>query len=282
MSATNAQSGFAVIFHSDLTEMLRARWYQLYVCAFAVLIGIFYAFGLADSSVMGFTGLGRILVTFIQIVIVIVPVFALITTARTLVHDREAGVWEYLLSWPLKRTSYYWGKALGRMTAIAVPLALAVFIAGVAQTLMGAEVPWPAVVWTVGFVTALAVCFVGFAILISVAAPSQELAIGLAFGIWLFVEALVDALLLGFLVKNQVPPEVALSLAMLNPVQAFRLASFVLFDPQLTVLGPISYTLLDMFGRTGLLVWALVWPTTLGIVSVVIGGRLFTKRDLLA
>jgi ABC-2 type transport system permease protein len=274
--------GFSVIFRSDINEMLRARWYQLYVCTFAILIGVFYAFGLADSNVMGFTGLGRILLTFVQLIIIIVPVFALITTARTIVSDRELGVWEYLLSWPLDMKSYFWGKTLGRMTTMALPLVIAIGAAALVEAVIGISVPWGPVLWTAAFVVSLTVCFVGIALLISVAVPSQEVAIGLAFGLWIAVEALVDALLLGFLVKNQLPPEMVLSMALMNPIQAFRLASFVLFDPQLTILGPVSHTLLETFGRTALLNWALLWPLFLGMACAIVGARLFTKKDLLA
>jgi ABC-2 type transport system permease protein len=275
-------SGFAVIMWSDLVEVLKARWYQLYVGTFVVLMAVFFGFGLSDATVMGFTGLSRTLLTFIQAAMIILPVFVLVTTARTMASDRELGVWEYLLSWPVTLRGYYWGKTVGRMAAIALPLALAVAFAGVAEAVRGGQVPWVAVAWTIGLMVALAVFCVGAGVLISVVAASQEMALGTAFALWLVIEALIDSLLLGLLVKQRLPPELLLTLALLNPIQAFRTAGIAVFDPNLTVLGPISYTLLEMVGRTPLLIWSIVWPVAVGVACAIAGAMIFVRKDTTA
>lgn len=263
----------------DLRETLRARWFQLYVVGFVSLMVLFFVFGLAESQVMGFTGLGRILMTFIQITIVVLPIFVLITTARTLVGDREAGVWEYVLALPVGLHAYYWGRMLGRTVAIATPLVIALMGGAVIEYLRGGEVPWNIVAYYSALVLALTVCFLGLAMLISVVSRSQEMAIGLAFSVWLAVEALVDALLLGLMIRERLPVHTVVGAALLNPLQAFRTAAIVLFDPELTVLGSVSYALLDELGRNGLLVWAMVWPTFMGIVAATVGAVIFVRRD---
>lgn len=275
-------SGFAVVFRADVSETLRARWYQSYIVAFGLLMALFFAFGLGDSSVMGFTGIGRILMTFIQIAMIILPIFVLVTTARTLVSDRELGVWEYLLALPIGVRSFYWGKTIGRATALTLPLSLGVLLAGGLEALRGGHVPWGAVALVAGFVGAMVVCFVGVAILLSVVAPTQEVALGSAFVVWLTSEALVDALLLGLLVKQRLPPEAVVGLALLNPLQAFRTAAVAVFDPELTVFGPISLTILETFGRGPLLAWALLWPFFLGAAAALVGAWLFVRKDITA
>src|SRR5690606_24206737 len=116
--------------------------------------------------------------------------------------------------------------------------------------------------------------------LLSVIVPSQELALGAAFAIWLVLEALIDSLLLGVLVQHRLPAEVVVGLALLNPLQAFRTASILVFDPQLTVFGPISFTMLETFGSTSLLVWSLAWPVCIGIACALVGVRVFSRRDI--
>ena len=98
----------------EMKETFRAKWYQLYILTVALMISIFFYFGLAESRALGFTGLGRLLLTLIQMSIIVLPIFTMMTTVRTLVGDREAGVWEYNLSVPLKLSSFYWGKAIGK------------------------------------------------------------------------------------------------------------------------------------------------------------------------
>lgn len=265
----------------DLRETLRARWFQLYVLGFTSLMGLFFVFGLAESQVMGFTGLGRLLLTFIQITLVVLPIFVLVTTARTLVGDREAGVFEYVLTLPVSLAAYYWGRLLGRTAAIALPLVAALGAGALIERLRGGEVPWAVVLYYSGLVLALTFCFLGLAMLISVVSRTQEMAIGLAFGVWLALEALIDALLIGLLVQERAPVESVMAAALLNPLQAFRTAAIALFDPELTILGSVSYALLDILGQGGLLAWALAWPTVLGAGAAAVGAFIFVRRDAL-
>ena len=51
--------------------------------------------------------------------------------------------------------------------------------------------------------------------------------------------------------RGKVAPEFAVTLALANPLQVFRTAALALFDPQLIVLGPSAYVILDLFGTTG-------------------------------
>lgn len=269
----------STMWRMELRETLRARWYQAYLVAFIGLMATFFAFGLAESSVMGFTGLGRLLLTFIQVTILILPIFVLITTARTLVGDRETGVWEYMLALPVSFRGYYWGRMGGRATATALPLVLALVGGGLVETLRGGTVPWDVVAYFSAIVVAMTLCFLGIAMLLSVISSSQEMAIGVAFVIWLAVEGLVDAVLLGFLIRQAVVAEVVLGLALLNPLQAFRTAAVLLFDPELKLLGPLSYTLLEEIGVQGLLGWAIGWPVVVGLGAASLGSWWFSRRD---
>ncbi|MBK8011710.1 MAG: ABC transporter permease subunit [Deltaproteobacteria bacterium] len=275
-----AQSERTTILWLELRETLRARWFQLYLLGFVGLMGLFFVFGLAESQVMGFHGLGRVLLTFIQVTLVVLPIFVLVTTARTLVGDREAGVWEYMLSMPVGFRSYYLGRFGGRTIAMIMPLVAALLGGATIGALKGQSVPWTAVVYYAMIVVALTVCFLGISMLISVTASSQEMAVGWAFAVWLLSEALVDALLLGLLIRQRLPADLAVGAAMLNPIQAFRTAAVLLFDPELTLLGPIAYTLLDVMGRPGLLVWAISWPTAVGVLCAVVGLVVFARRDV--
>jgi ABC-2 type transport system permease protein len=54
----------------------------------------------------------------------------------------------------------------------------------------------------------------------------------------------------------------------------------LLFDPQLVLLGPAAYVILDHFGTTGYIVWALVYPAALGTAAAGLGFVLFRRGDL--
>jgi ABC-2 type transport system permease protein len=126
----------------------------------------------------------------------------------------------------------------------------------------------------------LALCFLCFGFLISTLTRSTEVATGLALIIWLFMLLFLDLVLLGILIKTGLDSESVVAVALLNPLQVFRTASMMLFDPQLVLLGPSAYVILDHFGGNGYIVWALIYPALLGVVTASIGYFAFRKSDL--
>src|SRR5574340_1744440 len=109
----------------DVVESLRARWFLIYCLVFGGIVAMLFAFGLTESRVLGFIGLSRLLVTYIQLSMAILPILVLITTVRSVAGDREAGVFEYLLSLPVSLSAWYWGKLLGRYIVVFMPVFLA-------------------------------------------------------------------------------------------------------------------------------------------------------------
>jgi ABC-2 type transport system permease protein len=131
-----------------------------------------------------------------------------------------------------------------------------------------------------GFLLSLAMCFLGIGMLISTLARSSDVATGTAFIIWLALLLFMDLILLGVLIKGGMPSEGVIAIALANPLQVFRTASMMLFDPQLVLLGPSAYVILDNFGRGGYIAWALVYPGLLGLLSAWLGYSIFRRGDL--
>ena len=103
---------------------------------------------------------------------------------------------------------------------------------------------------------------------------------GAAFMVWLVLLLFLDLILLGVMIQGKVAPEVAVGLALINPLQVFRTAALALFDPQLIVLGPSAYVILDNFGVLGYQIFALVYPALLGLISATAGYFIFRRGDL--
>ena len=116
--------------------------------------------------------------------------------------------------------------------------------------------------------------------LISTLARSSDVATGAAFILWLALLLFMDLILLGIMVREGLPAEGVVSIALVNPLQVFRTAAMMLFDPQLVLLGPSAYVILDAFGHVGYLAWALVYPGLLGLVCATIGYFVFKRGDL--
>ena len=155
-------------------------------------------------------------------------------------------------------------------------MALAVAIALV----RGIEVPWGIFGYYTALLAVMAACFLGIGMLISSLARTTDMAQGAAFMVWLVFLLFLDLILLGVMIQGKLAPEIAVLLALANPLQVFRTAALALFDPQLIVLGPSAFVILDTFGALGYKVFALAYPLVLGVVSAAVGFMLFRRGDL--
>ncbi len=264
----------------DIAESLRARWFLIYALVFGGIVALLFLFGLTESRVMGFTGLSRLLITYIQLCMAILPIFVLITTVRSVAGDREAGIFEYLLSLPVSLTGWYWGKLLGRFITVYLPVLLAMLAAAAWAAFKGLEIPWLQFSYYSALLLALTWCFLGIGMLLSTLARSIDIAQGLGFLVWLILLLFLDLILLGMLIQQQVQQEVIVAIALLNPMQVFRTAAMLLFDPQLVLLGPAAYVILDNFGVKGYIIWAFVYPIGFGSLCAALGYSLFKRGDL--
>jgi ABC-2 type transport system permease protein len=232
----------------DIVESLRARWFQIYTLVFGGIVALLFLFGLTESRVLGFIGLSRLLVTYIQL--------------------------------PVSLSAWFWGKILGRYIVVFTPVFLAMLGAVGWATIQEIEVPWEMFGYYTALLAVMAMCFLGIGMLISAIARTTDMAQGAAFMVWLFLLLFLDLILLGVMIQGKVAPELAVTLALANPLQVFRTAALALFDPQLIVLGPSAYVILDLFGVTGYKIFALVYPAALGILSASTGYFIFRRGDL--
>jgi ABC-2 type transport system permease protein len=273
-------SHLALTARLDVFESIRARWFVVYSLIFGGIVAAFFAFGVTESRVLGFMGLSRLLVTYIQLAMAIMPIFILLTTVRSVAGDREAGVFEYLLSLPVALRSWYWGRILGRFVVVFAPVFLAMLGAALWATYQGIEVPWRMFGVYTGMLASMSWCFLGLGMFISSVARSTDVAQGAAFIAWLTCLLFLDLILLGLLIQQKVPSEAVVAVALLNPLQVFRTGALMLFDPQLVVFGPAAYVIYDYFGGPLFVAYAMVYPALLGTLAAWGGYHLFRRGDL--
>ncbi len=273
-------NGFWQTARLDIAESLRARWFFLYALIFGAIVVILFVFGLTQSRVMGFTGLSRLLVSYIQLSMAILPLFVLVTTVRSLAGDREAGVNEYMLSLPVSLAGWYWGRFTGRFVVIFLPVMAAMAGAVFWGMLKGAAAPLGQIAWYALLLMVLSFCFLGLGFLVSAVARSTEMAQSAALLLWLVLLLFLDLILLGLLIRAQVAPGVVMAIALANPLEVFRGGAMILFDPQLLMLGPSAYLILDAFGRTGFMLYSVLYPALLGAVLAGAGFVIFRRGDL--
>jgi ABC-2 type transport system permease protein len=229
---------------------------------------------------MGFSGLSRLLLMYIQITIVILPIFILVTTVRSISGDRDSHVLEYMLSFPISLTQYYWGKIIGRFITVYLPVLFAMVIAIVYGSFKGASIPWDIFFLYTGLLFALSSAFLGIAFFISSFVKSSEVALGIAFFVWIFLLAFIDIALISLMLSHRFNEELIIAIALANPMEIFRVAAISLFDPELTVMGPVAFYILDSIKQTTFVVISILYPVVLGLIFAFAGFKIFQKKDL--
>jgi len=265
----------------DIRQNLRSRWFWVYGLLFGGFVAVMFAMGITESQIIGFVGLSRLMVTFMQVSMVILPIYVLISTVRSVVGDRESNVMEYVLSLPVSFTGYFWGKFFGKFILIYVPVFIALFGAALWGTISNIDVPWDLFALYSALLASMIFCFLGLSMYLSSLARTQDLAVSSAFVIWLMLVAFLDLILMGIMLKFRFNPELVIGIGMLNPLQVFRTAVLVLFDPQLTVMGAASYYILDTVSRWIFILFAVLYPIVLGLIFGYFGNRYFNRKDII-
>jgi len=67
---------------------------------------------------------------------------------------------------------------------------------------------------------------------------------------------------------------------MINPMEIFRVAAISLFDPELTVMGPVAFYILDSMSQVTFVALSIGYPLILGLVFAYGGFNIFKKKDL--
>jgi ABC-type transport system involved in multi-copper enzyme maturation permease subunit len=105
----------------------------------------------------------------------------------------------------------------------------------------------------------------GVGMLISAVVRRGSSALGVAVFAWLALAFLGDLGIMGTAVATRLPASALFASALLNPIEAFRLAALTSFSGSLDVLGPVGSYAIDTFGSildplifTALLVWTFV------------------------
>ncbi len=270
-----------LVAYLDIKESLRSKWFYVYALVFGGLMALFFITGVSDAVVMGFTGLSRMLLIFIQVTIIILPIFIMITTVKSISGDRESNVLEYTLSFPVSLKDYYWGKMLGRFATVFLPVFFALGLGVVFGLLKGGDLPWKMVFLYSGLLFSLCFTFLGIAFFLSSIVKSTDIALGSAFVVWIVLLAFIDIALIGLMLQNRIDDNLIITIAMLNPIEVFRIGAITLFDPELTVIGPVAYYLLDTLGSTFLILYAILYPILIGALFAWLGYVAFRKKDLL-
>lgn len=265
----------------DFAEVVRSQWLASCLVAYAVLGGLFVLVGLRESSVLDFSGMGRVLFSLCHALLFLLPLVALALTGQTLNRARSEGALELFMSYPIPRTDYFLAVTAVRTAALILPLvAILVLLGALGAFGFGQPIPWPFVLRSAAVCSALLFAFAALGIAISTSVRSPARALTLLVVAWMASVALLDFALIGLLLQWRVQPQAVFLLAVTNPVQAARMALLSAAEPDLATLGPVGFYLANELGRPALFAIGVGWPLAFGLLVWGAALRAFRRGDL--
>jgi ABC-2 type transport system permease protein len=264
----------------ELADALRSRWVLFTALTYTLVFGGFIWFGLHESSVLGFTGLSRVVLNMANAVAVVLPLLSLVATNQTIVRARSSGYFELFLAQPCRRGHWFVAMLASRMLVIAGPLIALLAVVLAVGTVRGESELLSLVLKSAAVTLTLSFAFAGVGLLISAVVKTSERATICALLTWLLASALHDLALIGLLLRVRVQPQVVFAIAASNPVEAARLAILSGVDPELSVLGPVGFWLANSLGPGLTLAIGVGWPLLLGTLTTVAAARCVERMDL--
>ncbi len=265
----------------DLAEVLRSRWLLFCAALYAGLAALFVLVGLRESSVLGFTGMGRVLLSLCHALVLLLPLLALTAVGQVVNHARDDGTLELLFSHPVTRRQYFVAVTAVRFSMLVLPLAaLLLLVSLLGWLVLGSAVPW-GFIGTACLVSAsLLWAFVGIGIGISTCVRNQAKAMIFLLLAWVTGVALLDFGLAGLMLQWRMSAATVFLLAALNPVEAARVALLSGAEPSLSVLGPVGFFLANRLGGGWLFALGTLWPALAGTIAWGLALRRFSRGDL--
>lgn len=269
------------VMHLDWVDVRRSRWLVFCVSIYLLFMLVFVFAGFRESSVLGFTGMGRVLFSLTHSLILLLPLVALMASGAVISGGREAGTLEVLFAQPLSRASYFLGITLVRVSILIIPF-LAILLLLTLVGMAAGQPVQPAFVFRCAVVSSgLILAFVAFGMAVSTFVRSTTRGVIYLLLVWLVGVLVNDFALIGLMLKWRVPPEMVFVLASLNPLQSARMGLLSAAESQLSVLGPIGFFLTHKIGAIWLFVLGTVWPLIAGMIVWTLALKNFCKKDLL-
>jgi ABC-type transport system involved in multi-copper enzyme maturation permease subunit len=269
------------IVRLEIAGVRRARWFVAALALAGGLVGFFVLVATRESAVIGFTGFGRVMGGVVQASLLFLPLLALASTTQAVTSARQTGVLEWYLSYPNGRERCFWALFLPRCAAVIGPVAASVALLGLAAWGLGESVPPALLAAFLALLVGQGACFSALGIWVSALSRTTEQALLRGLLLWMAAVALVDFVVLGLLLRWELPPAAIFALAGLNPVQAGRIGILAAIDPELGVLGPVGTWAVTTLGTGATIAWGLTWPFLLGGAALFGARRTFLRSDVL-
>jgi len=258
----------------------RNKWVTVFALAFALLTFFISYFGMVTSGYSGFQDFARTSTSLIKLSGFLIPLFSLLVGVFSFISHPE--YMELLISQPLTRSQVIIGKYLGLALTLIGATIVGFTIPGVIISLAIGTEGALGYMTTVFFIILQGLIFIGCAILITLLARRQQLAVGISIGIWIFFEVIYGLIILGTTIylSAEILKYVLLISLLGNPIDIARVLSLIAIGG-LEFFGPAGASMYKIVGSQS---WAMIYGLcglALWIVlPLLISTKLYSKHDI--
>lgn len=241
---------FRVLALHEMRQTLRKRWFWFYMVAFGALCALVSVGSVVVARVSGVVSFGPTAATLINLNLVVVTLMSLLVGALSVVTDRENHNLSYLVSLPVTIDEIFYAKVValvvGLSSAVGIGFATAFLIMSYAGASgnIGDVIQFALETWL------LMVCTASLGILISVVARTTVSAISIAILTWLTLVVLGDLGIMAGALTMHLGTQGLLFLTIVNPLEAYKIASVAALSGSVDVLGPGGRLATDLFGAS--------------------------------
>lgn len=253
------------ITRKELRDALRNRWFIVFTIAFAGIALALSALMQPGGTSLRVMSYSRTAASLVNLVLLFVPLIGLTLGAANVAGDRETGTLAYLLSQPVSRFEVLLGKYLGLAGALLAAVTLGFGVAGAALALQDTIQDAGSYLLMVLLACLLALAMLSVGFLLSSLARKTTTALGGALFLWLLLVFIGDLGIMGTAISMRLPIQTVFFIAVINPLQMFKIASILSIQAHLEVLGPAGLYATDQFDGlllplllAGLLIWIIV------------------------
>lgn len=276
--APSRLGGAARFARREFRDALASKWFLLYTLAFTVLAVGVSLLSLSGIGSHGFAGFGRTTAGLLNLIMLVVPLMALTAGAGSIAAERERGTLLYLLAQPVSRTQVLLGKYAGLAAALVCSLCIGFGISAAVLAWKAGGVGVGSFAMLIALTSLLALAMLSVGMLISVTTRRTSVATGLALFVWLTLVFVSDLGLMASSVLLKLRVQEIFGLAVLNPLQSFKMVVIVNMNASLDVLGPAGAYASQTLG--GALPWLLAsCLATWTAVPLIVAVALFARRS---
>jgi Cu-processing system permease protein len=269
-----------ILAQKELRDSRRNRWFILYTAAFTGLALALAWLALSGMGNYGLAGFGRTGASLINLVLLIVPLMGLTLGALSLAGERERGTMLYMLTQPISQAELLIGKFVGLALAILVALVIGFGLSGLLIAWQGGTTDTGQFLGLVLLAFGLALASLSIGFLISATTGRSATAVGVALFLWLVLVFFGDLGLMGTAIVLRLDIDQLFTMALLNPLQIFKMAAILNIRSNLEVLGPAGIYALRTYGSQ-LMLFLLAILTVWAILPLAGTYLVFRRRGVL-